>query len=129
MSADIIRIIIAAVAAAVGAVSVFLVWIYAMEAKNGVTVSNYKGYKRFVNVTYNFFVLISAVVWFSTTAADVLLVWAYLGSAVLWLISGVSIFVMSIFTNSQEGKGKMRSTLGSCLAKTFISVLILLFIA
>lgn len=129
MSVDTIKFIIAAVASVIGAISVFLVWIYALEAKKGVAVLQYYDYKRFVNVTYTFFVLISAVVWFSTTAADELLVWAYLVSAVLWLISGVTIFVMSVFTDRQDSKAKMRSTLISCLVKTFISVLILLFIA
>ncbi len=129
MSVDNIKLIIAAVASVIGVISVLLVWIYALEAKKGVAVLDYYSYKRFVNVTYTFFVLMSAVVWFSTTAADMLLVWAYLGSTVLWLISGVAIFIISVFVNNTDSKKKMRSTLISCLIKTFISALILLFIA
>ena len=129
MSIENIKLIIAAVASAMGALSIFLVWVFAIETKRGANVLQYSGYKHFVNVTFLFFILISAAVWFTTTSADTLLVWAYLWSAVLWFASGFAIFVLSIFTRNAQNRSAIRATLLSCLVKSLVSALILLFIA
>ncbi len=129
MSPETIKLIIAYIAVAIGGLSVFLLWVYAIEALKGVAVTEYQVYKRYVNVSYAFFVFISAVVWFSTTVADALFFWSLLIMSGLWLLSGFVIFILSFFASEASGKQRVRSTLIPCIIKTVVSALILMFIA
>lgn len=121
-----INMIFAVIAAVIGAFSVFLMWIYNVEAARGIEVMEYGSYKHYINITYLFFVLILAFQWLTCDNIDTVISWMFLIAAAAWLLSAIMALMLSFalpIDNSR--KSKMRSTVMSCILKAMLSALLL----
>lgn len=130
MLAENFNSIITFLAFMMGMISLILVWVYVIEAGRGIEVVGFSSYKQYVDTPYIFFLLINLIVWLTTAEADKNLFNSNLTMAILWILTVPVIVILSFFMNIDEsGQKKMRSPILSCLLKSFISIVILMFIA
>lgn len=116
--------IIAAVV--LGIFSILLVWIYLLEAGRGIYITDIVTYKKYINLTYAFSVIILVILWLTTEEMDDKLLKCFWGLSSGWTITFfVSLMVSMVIKGRMEDKKSMREAILPCISKLIILVIVL----
>ncbi len=125
MSMDEMNILFVVISMALGLMPILIVGLYILETGRGVYLTDFSVYKKFVKGPSTFCVFMLALIWFTTTNMDGIMIMCF--KVLLWAW-GVAMFVAIIASaligHSNEGRIELRKAALPCLSR----VIMILFV-
>ena len=111
--------------AAIGLLSMVMVWVFAIDTGRGIEVATKKSYSRYINAGYIFSLIMLVILWFTTEDIDLYLTicaWGFTGG---WVITGIGILILSFGHRIPVNGTKMRLVALPCILRVIILLAVL----
>ena len=109
------------VTAALGLLSIFILWVFVIESKKGILVSQLATYAKYANIFYITSTILCVALWLCVRGIAETVIYMLAVGMMLWLISAVAFLIMSIAakkSNSQirfEMRNAMENAVKKCI--------------
>lgn len=114
------------VATVLGLLSILIMWLFVVENKKGLLVSQLVTYERYANIFYMTSTVLLALIWFCVEGADkkVLIILAL--DMLAWIISGIVFLIISVIEKNANPQIRldMRCAMGNAIKKGVILLII-----
>ncbi len=107
----------------VGVFSILLIWVYIWETARGLKITSFQIYKKYVNCSFAFALIMLVILWITTQGLESKLMSCFWILTVGWIITAIGTLITSVFVKiSAEDKGLMRQAVLPCIFKVIIMV-------
>lgn len=110
----------------VGLFAILLIWIYLWETLRGLKITEFDIYKKYVNCSFAFALIMLVVLWITTQGLDSKLMICFWVLTVGWIFTAIgSLIISAVAQSTVEDKRNMRIAILPCISKGIIMIVVL----